>query len=172
MKTFTIVLLSLLLCTCGRAPEKAIVPELGTAAQSVRYAEFSEVEGLFHQASDTTYLINFWATWCKPCREEIKLLQELEEQEHTKPLQIVLVSLDQKEEAIASIPDFLRATGPGLKSIILTDPNDEAWGPTIDRVWNGSLPTTIIYRGQLRYVYRRAFNTFADLERAIEPLMK
>ena len=130
------------------------------------------MEGLFYQDSDTTYLINFWATWCKPCREEIGLLQKLAEQPHAKPVKVVLVSLDRKAAAIDRIPAFLGEVAPGLSSIVLTDADDATWGPTIDRVWSGSLPTTIIYRGGLRYVYRRAFNTYADLERAIEPMMK
>ncbi|NJC26312.1 TlpA family protein disulfide reductase [Neolewinella antarctica] len=172
-----LLLLTLLLCTCdfdSYRSQKTVgpLPALGTAVIPVRYAEFNDLAPLFHQDSDTTYLINFWATWCQPCREEIRLLEELAKEEHAKPMEIVLVSLDQKEAAIESIPAFLEANGPNLRSVILTDTSDAVWGPTIDRVWSGSLPTTIIYRGELRYVYRRAFNTFADLDRAVEPLMK
>lgn len=173
MRLYFLLLLPLLLCTCDGAPKIAApLPDLGTAENPIRYDLFSDVEPLFHQTSDTTYLINFWATWCKPCREEIGLLQKLEEAERAKPLKIVLVSLDQEEEAINKIPAFLEEAGPNLSSIVLTDKEDGSWGPTIDRVWSGSLPTTIIYRGELRYVYRRAFNTYADLERAVEPMMK
>ena len=168
-----VLLLTLSLCTCDSAEESnKPLPNFGRADRAIVYDDFDAIEPLFQQDSDTTYLINFWATWCKPCREEIKLLQRLEVEDHSKPLKIVLVSLDREEGTVEKVAEFLKENGPDLSSIILTDPDDATWGKTIDRVWSGSLPTTIIYRGELRYVYRRAFNTFADLERAVEPMVK
>ena len=167
------LLLFTLVSTCGSAPEPdQPLPALGTAARPVVYDNFARIASLFRQNSDTTYLVNFWATWCKPCREEIGYLQQLAQEDHPKPLEIVLVSLDQETGAIERIPSLLTELAPDLSSIVLTDTSDATWGPTIDRVWSGSLPTTIIYRGQLRYVYRRAFNTYTDLDRAMEPMMK
>ena len=166
------LLLTTLLCTCGPAKKTtAPPPALGTATNPVTYESFEEIAPLFEQANDTTYVINFWATWCQPCREEIKLLQELAEKTEGQPLEVVLISLDKEVKAFERIPGFLAETGPDLNSVILLDEDDATWGKTIDRVWSGSLPTTIIYKGQLRYVYRRAFNTLADLERAVEPLI-
>ena len=167
------LLLPLLLCTCGPASKKSMapLPDLGTATQPVIYDSFAAVAPLFEQTGDTTYVSNFWATWCKPCREEIKLLEELATRSADRPLKVVLVSLDREQSALQRLPAFLAATGPSLSSIVLTDADDATWGKTIDRVWSGSLPTTIIYRGQLRYVYRRAFNTLADLERAVKALL-
>ena len=167
-----ILLLTTLLCTCGPTQKTtAPPPALGTATNPITYEEFEEIAPLFQQTNDTTYVINFWATWCKPCREEIKLLQQLAEKTEGQAIEVVLVSLDREETALKRIPGFLAETGPDLNSIVLLDENDATWGKTIDRVWSGSLPTTIIYKGQLRYVYRRAFNTLADLERAVEPLI-
>ncbi|OAV42595.1 TlpA disulfide reductase family protein [Lewinella sp. 4G2] len=166
-------LLALFLSTCDRAQKtQAELPILGNAETPVTYTDFAELSGLFEQTSDTAYIINFWATWCAPCREELPLLEKLAAEDHPKPLKIVLVSLDDKPAAIASISATLTDLAPSLSSVVLTDADDEVWGKEIDRVWTGSLPTTIIYRGQLRYVYRRAFNTYADLQRAVEPLMK
>ncbi len=158
------------LCTCGSAPTNAVLPALGTATAPVRYEQFADLEGLFQQQNDTTYLVNFWATWCKPCREEIPLLQQLLEDKADQPLRVVLVSLDTEESAIARIPAFLAAEAPSVAAVVLTD-EDPAWGKSIDRVWTGALPTTIIYQQKRRFVYRRAFNTYADLEAAVSPLL-
>jgi len=164
------LLLFPLLCTCDRAPQPQPLPRLGTATQPIRYLAFEQLEPLFQQRSDTTYLINFWATWCKPCREELPLLQRLATERAGQKLQVVLVSLDTEEKAIAGIPAFLEESAPELSAVVLTD-EDQEWGKSIDRVWSGSLPTTLIYRGELRYVYRRAFNSFPDLNTAIEPFL-
>ncbi|TXF89033.1 redoxin domain-containing protein [Neolewinella aurantiaca] len=170
--TRTFVLLSLIsvaFTACEKDPP-APLPRFGTANEPITYTDFEDIAGLFTQQSDTTYLINFWATWCKPCREELPLLNQLAREEQDKKLKVVLVSLDTEENAIGRIPAFLRETAPDLASIILTD-EDQSWGKTIDRVWSGSLPTTIIYRADLRYVYRRGFNTYPDVRRALEPLI-
>lgn len=163
-------LIALLCLTACRSEPPPPLPHLGTAAKPVMYDSFAEVAGLFQQQSDTTYVINFWATWCKPCREELPLLNQLAREEQDKKLKVVLVSLDTETSAIDRIPAFLASTAPDLASIILTD-EDPAWGKTIDRVWTGSLPTTIIYRKDLKYVYRRGFNTYPDVRMALEPLL-
>ena len=171
MRYLPLLFVLTLLCTCDRAPESVPLPRLGTAAEPVRYADFAELAPLFEQQNDTVYVINFWATWCRPCREEIPYLQQLAEEAADRPLQVVLVSLDTAANAIDRIPAYLQRTAPRPASVILTDPDDAVWGKTIDRVWSGNLPTTIIYRRALRYVYRRNFRTYADLQRALEPLL-
>lgn len=166
---FLLLLLPLFCLACNQASSDPL-PAFGTAAQPIVYEQFTDVAGLFNQQSDTTYLVNFWATWCRPCREEIPLLEQLARERPEAKLKIVLVSLDTEPSAIERIPDFLEEAAPGLSSIVLTD-EDPAWGKTIDRVWTGSLPTTIIYRKDLRYVYRREFRTYVDLQGAVEPLI-
>lgn len=161
------VLMLFFACT-PEAPAR--LPDLGTAANPIVYENFADVEGLFRQSSDTTYVINFWATWCAPCREEIPLLQQLAREKAGAKIQIVLVSLDTDQRAIDRIPAFLTREAPGLPAIVLTDEGEE-WGKSIDRVWSGSLPTTIIYKGALRYVYRREFRTYTDLVGAVAPLL-
>ena len=160
-------LLALLSCTQPTPPPP--LPQLGTATNPVRYAAFADLEPLFYQDDDTTYVINFWATWCAPCREELPLLEQYA-RETAGQTRVVLVSLDTEESAIARIPAFLEKTAPSLAAVILTD-EDPAWGKTIDRVWTGNLPTTIIYRGDRRYVYRRNFRTYPDLRDAVRPLL-
>jgi thiol-disulfide isomerase/thioredoxin len=165
------LLFCLCLCTCGPAPEKAApLPALGNAERIVVYDDFSEVESLFQQQNDTTYVVNFWATWCKPCREEIPFLQRLANETTDQKLRVILVSLDTEEGAISRIPKFLADAAPGLASIVLTD-EDPAWGKSIDRVWTGNLPTTILYKKDLRFVYRRNFPTYVDLRSALDPLI-
>ena len=163
------LLLLLSLCTCA-SPPNVPLPDFGTAANPVVYENFEDVATLFQQQSDTTYLINFWATWCKPCREEIPLFNKLASERNGAPFKVVLISLDTEQSAIDRIPAFLQKVAPDLSAIVLTD-EGQAWGKTIDRVWTGSLPTTIIYRKDLRYVFRREFRTYIDLQGAVEPLL-
>ena len=171
MFKYTIFIFSLCiaLSACQSEPPPPL-PQLGTAARPVTYEKFDDVASLFQQQSDTTYVINFWATWCKPCREELPLLNQLAQEEKDKKLKVILISLDTEPSAINRIPAFLAGAAPDLSSIILTD-EDPAWGKTVDRVWTGSLPTTIIYQRDRKYVYRRGFNTYPDVRAALDPLL-
>ncbi len=170
MRKLIVLLFALLVLVSCKPTSSAPLPQLGTAINPVTYDKFDDIASLFQQQSDTTYVINFWATWCKPCREELPLLNQLALEEQDKELKVVLISLDTETSAINRIPAFLSGTAPDLASIILTD-EDPTWGKTIDRVWTGSLPTTIIYQKGRKYVYRRGFNTYPDVRAALEPLL-
>jgi thiol-disulfide isomerase/thioredoxin len=134
------------------------------------YDEFAGLADLFAQRNDTTYLINFWATWCKPCLDELPLLQEIERTYPDRPLEVLLVSLDTDPDAIARIPDYLDRRDIDLPTVVLTDQGSQ-WQRELDENWDGSLPTTFIYRNGLRYVYRRNFRTLPDVRDAVMPLL-
>ena len=164
-------LLSLLvLAACDTPTPAAPISTLLAPATAPRvYDRYADLSDLFAQRNDTTYLINFWATWCKPCLEELPLLQELAA-ETTGPLRVILVSLDTEPAAIARIPDYLGKQAIDLPTVVLTDEN-QAWKTALDEHWDGTLPTTFIYRNELRYIYRRNFRTLPDVREAVRPLL-
>ncbi|MGB3802019.1 MAG: TlpA disulfide reductase family protein [Lewinella sp.] len=160
-----------LISSCESSEPVAPVSTIVSPASSPKaYREYAAVAPLFEQQNDTTYLINFWATWCKPCLEELPLLQELSEQHSDQAVRIVLVSLDTEPSAIERIPAYLERQGINLSTIVLTDEGTE-WKQGLDDKWDGSLPTTLIYRKGLRYVYRRPFMSMPDLAGAVAPLI-
>jgi len=67
-------------------------------------------------------IVNFWATWCEPCREEFPLLRAAREQYADEGLEIVGVIHDDGAQAAASFADSLDARWP-----LLIDAQDEAW---------------------------------------------
>lgn len=162
--------LSCLLLACSdRTPVAPVSTLFATAAIPV-YTKFAEIEDLFGQRNDTTYLVNFWATWCKPCLEELPMLSELQHNYQDRPLRVLLISLDTQSAAIERIPDYLSGRGIDLATIVLTD-TLPSWQRQLDEHWSGELPTSIIYRNELRYVYRRNFMTLPDAEAAVSPLL-
>ena len=170
MRLFLLPVMVLLLWGCD---DRSEIPPFSSffspAAPPNVYATYAEIAPLLEQRNDTTYLVNFWATWCKPCLEELPLLQQLQE-ETEGPLRVVLVSLDDQPAAIARIPDYLAKRDIDLPTVVLTD-GAQAWKTELDEHWDGSLPTSIIYRGGLRYVYRRNFRTLPDVREAVRPLL-
>jgi thiol-disulfide isomerase/thioredoxin len=89
-------------------------------------------------------LVNFWATWCDPCREEMPSFERLRAKLEGKPFEVITVNYG---EAVAKINEFMRRQN--LSLTVLLDPDKEAAG-----AWNaGGLPMTFLVdaQGNVRY---------------------
>lgn len=97
--------------------------------------------------NDTVYVVNFWATWCQPCVEELPIFESNELQQSDKPLKILLVSLDFKSQKEKQLIPFLDKNQVGQEVLLLDERNPNEWIDKIDSGWSGAIPATIIYKG-------------------------
>lgn len=95
-------------------------------------------------SKDTTYIINFWATWCPPCVQELPEFNELYERYKDKPVRVVLVSLDFKNDYPMKLNTFIQRKRLLPEVIWLSDTNPNEFVPKVDNAWEGSIPATII----------------------------
>jgi thiol-disulfide isomerase/thioredoxin len=126
-------LLSFLLLCCS----------FGVKAQQI--PAYSAKDIISHTSSkDTLYIINFWATWCAPCVAELPEFNTLYRRYEKKPVKILLVSLDFKENYPDKLARFVDKKGlkPQVAWMSDTDPN--SFIPTLEPSWEGSIPATII----------------------------
>jgi thiol-disulfide isomerase/thioredoxin len=95
-------------------------------------------------AKDTIYIINFWATWCVPCVQELPEFNALYDRYSGMPVKILMVSLDFKEDYPYKLARFLerKKLKPAVAWLSDTDPN--VFIPKIDNSWQGSIPATVI----------------------------
>ncbi|MGC8825167.1 MAG: TlpA family protein disulfide reductase [Bacteroidales bacterium] len=98
---------------------------------------FDQLEPLLHQQNDTTYLINFWATWCAPCRKELPDIEKIGEKYATRKFSILLVSLDMTETIESTLVPFLRKNNIRSKVVVLDDPDSNRWIDRVDSLWGG-----------------------------------
>ena len=69
--------------------------QMWTNENLTSYETFDEMAHIFEYESDTTYVINFWATWCGPCVKELPYFAEIpSEDQRGNPIKVILVSLD------------------------------------------------------------------------------
>jgi thiol-disulfide isomerase/thioredoxin len=91
-------------------------------------------------------LVNFWATWCAPCRDEFPDLVKIRGQYPAEKLDFVLVSLDDPSDIATAVPEFLaevRATA--FPSYLLHAEDDSVAINLVDPSWSGELPATFLY---------------------------
>jgi thiol-disulfide isomerase/thioredoxin len=103
-------------------------------------------------------VINFWATWCKPCIKELPYFESAHRNYQDKNVEIILVSLDMAEQADSRVIPFLEKksiTSP----VVLLDETD--FDPIITYVsdqWSGAIPATLIIdRSGKKEFYEREF---------------
>jgi len=95
-------------------------------------------------SKDTVYIINFWATWCVPCVQELPEFNKLESKYAGKPVKVLLVSLDFKEDHTYKLRSFLDRKHITPEVVWLSDTDPNVFLPKIDNSWQGSIPATVI----------------------------
>ncbi len=90
-------------------------------------------------------LVNFWATWCQPCREEIPIFLELQEQYGDQGFRFVAVSLDEIETMDTVVLPFMQKWFPEFYSYISAEYDMDDMVSVIDNGWNEVLPTSYVF---------------------------
>ena len=103
-------------------------------------------------------LINFWATWCDPCREEFPDLVKLH-QTYREKIDFVTISLDEVSEINNDVPKFLGVMKSEIPAFLLKTSDDDAAIKVVSPEWAGSLPFTIIFaaNGETAYFKKGKF---------------
>ncbi|HVF30008.1 MAG TPA: TlpA disulfide reductase family protein [Pyrinomonadaceae bacterium] len=89
-------------------------------------------------------LVNFWATWCEPCREEFPDLVKLDA-EYKGKIDFITISLDDMTEISTSVPKFLTEMKAEMPAYLLKPGEDDAAIAIISKNFAGALPFTILY---------------------------
>ena len=119
-------------------------------------------------------LVNFWATWCVPCREEFPDLVEIRGQYGPDTLDFVLVSLDDPSDIGKAVPEFLtEARATAFPSYLLNADDSDAAINLVDTTWSGELPATFLYdrSGALVFKHRGRVKP-AELRDALDEVLK
>ena len=104
-------------------------------------------------------LVNFWATWCGPCREEFPDLVKIDEGYRGR-IDFITVSLDFVEELNTGVPKFLSEMKAEMPTYLLVSADENAIISSIAKDWNGALPSTILYndKGEIAYLRQGKVN--------------
>ena len=97
-------------------------------------------------------LINFWATWCGPCREEFPDLVKIG-RDYKGKIDLFTVSLDESSEINGDVPKFLAEMKSESPTYLLKTPDEGAAIELVSKDWHGALPFTILFNAQGETIY-------------------
>lgn len=159
MKSRVVVLLVLLIACMGRV---CSAQEVRQHPETVKFDWYSR---LVSGTSDTTFVINFWATWCVPCVAELPYFEQLRDAYQYKNVSVNLVSLDFVKNKDRVLLPFLEKKKIKSRVVLLDEPNYNAWIDRVDPSWSGALPATVIINNKQKlYLFLEKEVTFAELD--------
>ncbi|MGY3792800.1 TlpA family protein disulfide reductase [uncultured Aquimarina sp.] len=132
--------------------------------------DFENFEHLLNIDDGKTRVINFWATWCKPCVAELPYFELINSRYPNKEVEVILVSLDLPNHVESKLIPFVKKQRIQSKIVLLDDPDANNWIPKVNENWSGSIPATIIYKGNTSNFYERSF-TYDELERELKKIL-
>ncbi|MCA1816799.1 MAG: TlpA family protein disulfide reductase, partial [Acidobacteria bacterium] len=99
-------------------------------------------------------LVNFWATWCDPCRAEFPDLVKVNNDYKDRGLEFVVVSGDEVSEIKTGVPKFLSDMKATMPAYLLNVPDMEAAINTVDATWGGEMPATFLFDKSGQIVFK------------------
>jgi thiol-disulfide isomerase/thioredoxin len=115
-------------------------------------------------------IFNFWATFCKPCIEEIPYFQQLVKKYENKGVKLILVSLDFEENYPKKISEFAAKRKFTAPIKFLDETNADLFCPVVDESWSGVLPATLFINNQTGY--RKFYEEKISKEKVEEEILK
>ena len=110
-------------------------------------------------------LINFWATWCEPCREEFPDLVKINA-DYKGKIDFITISLDDVEDIKTTVPRFLAEMKAEMPAYLLSTDSEEAAIGSVSKDWQGGLPFTVLLNNKGEITYLRQGKVIIDVLRA------
>lgn len=144
----------------GARPGGAPMVTIGGAVPSFRLEVLSGRPPTALPATGRPMLINYWASWCGPCRREMPVLSAFARQEGDNGVQVVGIALDDAGDARA----FLERH-PTAFAHLVEDPTDSDSSSRLGNL-QGLLPFTVLVDAQGRLLHRQTgpFEDAGELE--------
>lgn len=123
------------------------MPELdSTGVQSIPEIKVDYISELSNSNSDTLYILNFWATWCKPCVKELPHFEKINQNYKDKPVKVILISLDRPKLKETVLKGFIEKNRLKSTVLLLNEKDPNYFIPKISDNWQGSIPATLFLK--------------------------
>ncbi|WP_264530407.1 TlpA family protein disulfide reductase [Flavobacterium sp. N502540] len=119
-------------------------------SQSVKLLNIDQLNERIKNGKDSTYVVNFWATWCAPCIKELPHFEKLKADHKSDKLAVLLVSVDFKSKLNSAVVPFVKRKNLKNEVFLLNESNPQEYIDRIDKDWSGSIPATLFIKENKR----------------------
>lgn len=121
-----------------------------TKAQEIPKWKLADLQAAMKNAEKPT-IFNFWATFCKPCIEEMPYFQELVKKYDSAGVQLILVNLDVQQAYPAKIKKFAEKQKITAPIAFLDETDADLFCPAVDPSWSGAIPASLFVNNKTGY---------------------
>ena len=121
-----------------------------TNAQEIPKWKLTDLQAAMKNAEKPT-IFNFWATFCKPCIEEMPYFQELVKKYDSVGVQLILVNLDVQQAYPSQIKKFATKQNITAPIVFLDETNADLFCPAVDPSWSGAIPASLFVNNKTCY---------------------
>ena len=142
-----------------------------TAQEKLTPVNEAEYQKLVASHRGKIVMVDFWATWCVPCRAELPQLLKLSSRLRSLGFELVTISADEPGQEAGAL-SFLRQSAAPSPQYVKKAADDDKFAASIDAKWDGALPAIFLYNRSGKKV--RSFigeTPIKDLEAAIDKLL-
>ena len=141
-------------------------------SQLVQRVKITSLDSVIRN-SRTPLIVNFWATWCKPCLEEMPYLLAAAKKHQQDSVQLILVSLDFKEAFPEKLQGFAQKQQLTGTVYWLDETNADYFCPIVAKSWSGARPASLFINNKTGYrkFYEASFDQ-ASLTNAVKAMLQ
>lgn len=137
-------------------------------AQHITFIQTNDLINLVNNKSDTVFVLNFWATWCKPCVEELPAFEKLHQNYSDKKVKVILISNDFSKQVDSKLKPFIVKNKLKSHVYFMNERTPDKWMPYVNKSWEGNIPATLIVCGSKNEnVFFAESLTYETLEKTV-----
>lgn len=144
-----------------------------TFSQTVKTIDENGLDSLVKNRSGKVLVLNVWATWCEPCREEFPDLIKLSNELKDMNVEFIAISVDYPDEIESKINPFLDTMNVPFQVFVSDFPSQDSFINKFDKNWSGAVPATFIYDKKGKHQsFLLGKQSYHQFKKAIEDVLR